>query len=445
MEKTESKRISREGKALVGIFVFAALAAMVFSFLGPVNFLLLSSGIAVMTAVLLKPFYGLCFLAVSIPYAGILQIAPKLTANKAFAVWVVLSFLLGLLVRKENLKLFSSFTLRFYIVLHVYLFVSFPFRTVTQENLESLFSKIFLLGLVFLIAAIPVNFREFRIICLVSAAGSALLGIYIALFGMEKVVGEYGTRLAAGTNENVLAHALGVGLLLSFFAMKDADRKIKGAILFLDVFSVYAILLTGSRGTWLALVLSVALFPLFAPGIPLKKRLQYILSGILTVGIISGGLIYGLFGQWGQLVMDRLVEHDTMAQAAGGRVSNIWPFYLGKFSEKPFFGWGPGASEYLGMSAHNDFLWSLVEMGGVGFILLLLFLAFALKEILANRDTTLRLQALILFTFLLLAGLTHNTLSLKSYALAWGALCFLAKLSVKQEIQPRPTPARIQS
>jgi O-antigen ligase len=444
MEKIYSVKSARENFGNVANFTIAFLSAIIFCLLGPIDFLFLSLALAILTVVLFKPFYGLCFLSVSIPYAGLLQIAPSFTVNKVFAFWVLLAFLLGILIKKENLGFFSSNTLKLYFVFLVYQIFTFPFHGITPDSIEALFSKTFLVGLIYLIAVIPQNYKEFKIFCVVSAAGSAFLGMYIALFGMGQMVGEYGTRLAVGTNENVLSHALAVGLLLSFFALKGSSKKLKYLILLLDMFSIYAILLTGSRGTWLALIFSIGLFPLFAPNIPFKKRMNYVLAGILVVSTVVLGLTYDLFGQWGHLVMNRLMEHDTVSAAAGGRMSYIWPFYLARFFEKPLLGWGLGPSEYLGLSAHNDYLFIMVETGLVGILLYLTFCAFALKDILANKDSTIRLQALILFSFLLIGGLTHNTVTLKSYALALGALCFLARMNGQQsKIQPKPRKRQI--
>ncbi len=206
----------------------------------------------------------------------------------------------------------------------------------------------------------------------------------------------------------------------------------KALIVVFDIFIIYAILMTGSRGTWIALILSVGLFPLLAPNIPLKKRFKYFLGGATAIFAIIFGLVNNYFGHSGQLIIDRLTEHNSVAEASGGRLSYIWPVYFESFLQKPIFGWGITFDEYIGLSAHNDFLWILAGTGLMGISLLLLFHFFILKNILENKDPNLRLQSLVLFVFLISAGLTHNTVTLKSYSLAIGALCFLAKLTNKE-------------
>jgi O-antigen ligase len=411
----------------------AIVTALSFALLGPADFLLVALAAFVLILVLLKPLYGLCFLAFSIPYAGILQLAPKLTANKLFALWVLAAFVFGAMIKKERIEIFSSSTIKYYVAFHLWLLVIFPFGFINVDNIRGIISKFFLLGLVFLIAAMPRDFKQFKVVCIVTAAGSAFLGMYTAFFGMGSLVGEYGTRLAVGTNENVLAHALGVGLLLSLFALRGASKRTKLLILILDIFTLYGILLTGSRGTWLALLFSLVLFPLFTPEIPLKKRLKYVFGGSLAIVVIYLGLTRYYFGQLGQFVGARLAEHESITEAAGGRLDYIWPLYLEKVFQKPILGWGAGYTFNLDIAVHNDFLWIMVESGIIGLGLFLLFIFYCLKDILKSQDSTIKLQALILICFLVFSGLTHNTITLKSFALAVGALCFLAKMCNSEE------------
>lgn len=431
MEKLNS--LFTQKYSVIAISSLIVVTALSFSLLGPKDFFLMSTGVTILILVLMKPFYGLSLLAFSIPFAGILQVGPQLTANKIFALWVLISFILGSLVKNERINVLSSTTMNSYLLFHVLILAVLAFGFVFSESLQGLFSQFFLLGLVVLVAVIPQNFQQFKVVCLATAAGSCLLGLYTAFFGMGSLVGRYGTRLAAGTNENVLAHALGIGLIFSFFALQESTKRLKFLIIIMDFFTLYAIFLTGSRGTWMALILGVVLFPVFAQKIPLRKRMIYVFMGSLVIFILFIGLRNNYYGQFGQLISTRLSEHDSISRAAGGRLDSIWPYYINKFYEKPLFGWGKGFSNDVGMAAHNDFLNIIVETGIIGFILFLNFLIFALKDILRNKDATLRLQSLILFVYLLVAGLTHNTLSLKSYALGIGALCFLAKMSNKEE------------
>lgn len=424
-----NKNESKKNVLIVfAISTFAIISGLSIAFLKYKALLIIGSGIALLIIVLFKPFYGLCFLTFSIPYAGVLQIAPKLTGNKLFAIWVLVSILIKKLAKKELIDIFIPDGLVVYFIFYFWSLLTFPFTYITDDSITALLSKGFLLGFVFLVTAMIQDYRQFNIICIVTAAGASFLGIYICFFGMGTLVGEYGTRLAAGTNENVLAHALGVGLLLSFFSLKELPKKAKYIILALDMFTIYAILLTGSRGTWLALIFSIIFLPLITSKIPMKTRLNYVFLGSLTTFTVFIGLTYNLFGQWGLLVTDRLLEHESIIQASGGRLNYIWPFFLKKVAEMPITGWGTGYSQYLGRSAHNDLLFILVETGAVGLILFILFLIFTLKDIIFIKDTTLRLLALMLFFFLLLSGTTHNTVSLKSYALAIGTLFFIAKM-----------------
>jgi uncharacterized protein YhhL (DUF1145 family) len=65
------------------------------------------------------------------------------------------------------------------------------------------------------------------------------LGTYVAFFKIENLAGDYGQRLAVGTNENVLAHGLAIGLLLSVFGFRNSGKFTKFLILVFDVFILY--------------------------------------------------------------------------------------------------------------------------------------------------------------------------------------------------------------
>lgn len=143
---------------------------------------------------------------------------------------------------------------------------------------------------------------------------------------------------------------------------------------YLTLVFAFGLVLTISRGAWLALALVVAAWPLLAARGSWRRRIGLAALATLAVVAVVGGLYFS---------MPKVRERFLMMKAdAGERTRPImWRGAWRIFSEHP--GWGGGAGSYNvrfekfrpahyqdePLWAHNDYLNTLSDYGAVGFIL----------------------------------------------------------------------------
>lgn len=425
--------VNYQGHELTAAKVFCVLCAAALGILIPIiEIKVLLFGIiaaSILVLILINPFLGVSVLAFSIPFAGMMKIIPGVvTANKLLGGVVVCSLVFYM---ATNRRLMNFEISRVIPVFFIFVLISLPtvlWSSNQYEGLEYFSTKLFTFGLILMISLALRTERQLKVFCAFACGGAALLGMYVAVFGMGNLVGKYGERLAGGSNENVLAHALAVSLLLSGFLFIHANKKVRVLVLVLDVFILIALGLTGSRGTWMALLVALLVLPIVRSGAGLYRRFMAMAALIGTISFIGFGIANDYFGAWGNLVLSRINELTSstgISSFSGGRMSHIWPMYLEEFVKRPFWGGGYEVKLALGRASHNDFLTILTEMGLVGFVLFLLLMILVFKEIQRCDDHDFKSLAISMLGFLLFAGLTHNTIYLKSYALAIGVLLCL--------------------
>ena len=138
----------------------------------------------------------------------------------------------------------------------------------------------------------------------------------------------------------------------------------------------FGLVLTISRGAWLALAIVVVLAPVVVGGTSRFQKLRSVLLAILGVGGVIAALFFNV-----PAVQDRL----TQLQTHWGEPSRpiMWRAALEMIRDEPV--WGGGAGSYAvrfdqyrpenfqleARWAHNDYLNTLSDYGGVGFVLLM--------------------------------------------------------------------------
>jgi len=148
------------------------------------------------------------------------------------------------------------------------------------------------------------------------------------------------------------------------------------------------IFLSGSRGGMVAFCIQMAVLS----GVLLRqrksKRLALVVGAFLAV---SAGLLAWLGG--GELTKRMAsIRTETRAELSGGTRLDITRDGLKMFMRKPVLGWGLGVfpdvypefrsfySDLFVNAAHDDYLQLLVEMGGLGFIVMLWFLVIVYRR-----------------------------------------------------------------
>lgn len=418
----------------IAILLGLVVAGLLIAF-GAFKLVILLSVLLFLCLLFKSPFFGLCVLIFSLPFSGVLQFIPGgmflNTANKMLAYLVVIAFMVHVFINNKTQSIEFSKSIQAFFWFSLWCSISLFWTYDQTESIKAFLVRLNVLGLAFLVSSIPNGFKQFKTLCLCATAGAASLGIYVAFSGIETLAGEYGKRLAAGTNANVLAHTLAIGLLLSVIGFKNSKKLTKFLIVLADIFILYAIALTGSRGTWVALVFSSIFAPLFFPGIDLKRRLAFSFSFSFVISLLYIGVSENLLGETLRTVFERI--YLLSPEQAGGRIDIIWPFYWRQFCESPIFGSGLGFGHFARFAPHNDILFVLSEFGLIGLLFFLMIQFSFFKESIVIDDSTMRSLAFVLLLFLFVAGLTHTTIGMKSYAVAVGVFSFLGKYYRKKK------------
>lgn len=398
----------------------------------------IAAGTIATGAILASPLIGLALVLAALPIDGLTLLVPDyLTLTKFLSALVLLS-LMPRLPQADLPSVFSSRTLRWWLLLPVWTFLLLPVADHVDAGWMSWTTEVLTCGLSFMIAVTITNPTRLRFMCLVSVSSVALLAIVSLLPAGERLFNvASANRLAAGTNPNILANIFAVALFLSAIAWHYSSGTTKIVLLGMDAVILVAIGLTASRGTWLAILVALVAGLLFSRRISLRTRLglgfAVLLLGSAAFVVVSFNEALG----GGEAIMRRMESLSDVSSAEGTRLTYIWPHYLQVIADSPWFGGGPGKMLGDNLSTHSDYLMFLAEKGVPGLLLYLCFIAASFREAMRNHNEWLRLSGMIILVYLLSTGLTHTTQSSKSYAIAVGMLACLAQQDARARKRQR--------
>ena len=182
------------------------------------------------------------------------------------------------------------------------------------------------------------------------------------------------------TDPNYFGAVIGYGVIASFISLLEwpnMKKRLKWGIYGTLVISLYAILITASRGVFVAIATSLGIFFLFG-SVRFGKKVLFLLIG---------GLIVLLFYQLGFFDLI-LLRFQSDSGDAGGRII-IWEARLKAFFNdcnilQQLFGVGFHQSRYLGtpklLGSHNDYIAILTSYGFVGLIALFSIFLYPIRK-----------------------------------------------------------------
>jgi len=233
---------------------------------------------------------------------------------------------------------------------------------------------------------------------------------------------------------------------LVFCLTREAHGPKKVAAGIASALMAGTIFLSGSRGGMLAFVIQMALLSAVVFWRQKNRRVSLALATFLVLG---SGLILFLGGS--ELAKRLATIHaETRIELTGGTRLSIYRDALKMFAAKPFTGWGLGVfptvypkfrsfpTNFFINQAHNDYLQLLVEMGSLGFAILLWFLwtlyrngVRKLQNWSENTNGAVALAALLGVTGILVHSLVDFNLQIPANAALFYVLCVLAAMDSK--------------
>jgi O-antigen ligase len=416
-----------------GLVVLGACATFAaYRFTNSEEVAIIVGGCFVVPGIAMSPMVGLCLIALSVPLEGLGQLVPGwVTFTRILALITAVVFLPRLFGRSFRQAFFSR-TGWWYALLSGWLLLVFPFALMPTPGLIEMTTSLSLLGLVFLVGAIPKDIRQLRMLCLTATFGGALLSLYIAAYGTGafSVGVDTGTKKFGGDVEHTVGQILAMSLLFSAIVWRNAGKMFRLAILAMDCLVVFGIGMSNSRSTWVGLLATAIFAPLITRRISGKYRMVFIGCAAL-VGVIGFLMVFGdMFGDTGKLVGERMKSMlgEDRGVGTSGRLEHVWPDYLDFIQGHLLLGGGWGVVYYIGMAGHNDVLSYLAYGGLMGGLLYLGFLVAAFREASRNIDPWFRLVTVsIVITYAVVGIFSHNNIS-KPLVLMVGVLACMANL-----------------
>jgi len=239
---------------------------------------------------------------------------------------------------------------------------------------------------VVIILTVTVNTpKRLRLLITIQAASVAVIAAVTAWYGHLRVGRLEGMRGGSYSNPNDLALAIVISLPLCFALLFLCRRRLWKAVWAIAMLAMaYAVLLTGSRGGFLSLIVVVA-FCLWEFGIRGRQRYLFVLVGLAgaILWLSSSGMLAGrLKGTFN--------SEEDVASAYGSAQARQDLFWhsVDVTKRHPLFGVGPGNFQVLSGDwhvTHNAFTEMSSEGGVPAFILYVSILWLGFKNVRAAK------------------------------------------------------------
>ena len=241
----------------------------------------------------------------------------------------------------------------------------------------------------------------------------------------------------AGLMEMLVPIPLVISLLHSVPRPRRVLAGVAAAVMASTIF------LSGSRGGMVAFAVQIAV--LSAILVKRRKGRNIVLAFGAFLALVAGLLVW----LGGSELTDRVasIHTESSSELSGGLRLTIDRDALKMFARKPVLGWGLGVfptvypqyrSFYTDLfvnQAHNDYVQLLVEMGALGFVTMLWFIAAAYYRALEKLDSwtkdangAIAMAAMLGMTGILTHSLTDFNLEIPANAALFYVLCTVAAM-----------------
>lgn len=246
--------------------------------------------------------------------------------------------------------------------------------------------------------------------------GNVTSGLFIALLiiknwfngaqGKISLISFFGKPVEENYTGSLLAFIAVLTLLIIRFNNKN--RKL---FIVSETIMAFAILLTGSRSAFLAYIMgfSLCLFQYFFGRGKIELKKIFI---IVIIFIVLSVILYNIDKLLPEFIYNRLFVNGFGDKSNNERI-NIWTIAINGFFSRPLLGYGVGNFNYYilkefpkhaNVIAHNSFLDILLDIGLIGFIIVMSFLFWNIKDIMKKMSYCFPLIIVLGFTAFIVGG-----------------------------------------
>jgi len=284
------------------------------------------------------------------------------------------------------------------------------------------------------------------------AAGAAIVGYFDLLPGAYDLFTRYDRASGTFKDPNVLGPFLVVPIV--YMVSTALERPLRGILppLSIAAFLTLAVFLSFSRGAWINLAISLAIFGYLSLATTRRADVRLKIIGLLTAGVLIVAFVVVAAlnsDQVATLLSERASFEQSYDTGAEGRFGGQQKA-LGLIVEHPL---GIGAQEFTTRhhpeEVHNVYLSMLLNAGwlggGIYWILVALTLALGFRHALKATET--RVLFLVIYTTFAataLEGIIVDTDHWRHFymlmAITWGLMCAKQTKAIPQPARARRAP-----
>lgn len=256
----------------------------------------------------------------------------------------------------------------------------------------------------------------------VIAIVTSLIAVILIFGGVGRISHSSDRLLLDGLGINSIASSFGFAIVFSSFYFMEEKKLWKKALLVFSTLIIYlAIIRMGTRSIAIGIPI---VFCLGVLTFSLKKVIRHVLFSFVFLGIFLTSLF---IAKDHGIISDKLIQRFTGLSKVSTFVNDPRAG-LAKYSALYFLnnpiGTGAGnESEVFGdfsykidlFESHNTFISTLVQFGLVGFLVLVVSVAFLFREVMFINDRACRFLCLILTSFFIILILKASLLQTRLY------------------------------
>lgn len=405
------------------------------------------AGTAIVLHSILRPRVAVYFLVAAVPMEWMVSVLPQVTTLPKLLGVLALLVSLPRIIRSATPGRWDA-SAKWMLLLVGWAGLSIAWSRYKQPGFISWQSLLTVWGMTWLICLQLDSPSRFRMAlyfifggCMISCAVMLWSGdvhrtaTTSARIASESLVGE---TLEASFNTQAREYAYGVLIALYIFITR------KGAFQRTCLAAAIIILLSGivfakARGVWVALPLAVVGGNLLLTRAGISRRV--ILIGLIGLLSVASGVAMSKFGFLGRGIEERFASIFEEGVRSGNRLE-FWKAHAQAFFRTGFVGTGYNQMQFTAASlyhvAHNDFFSIIGELGAVGLFAFAGLHLNLFRRMMRFQDAWSKMFCLMLWLFILGAGLTGTDFDDKQYPLAVGIILAAIQLDERRRAGQLP-------